>query len=41
MARAKAAPQAPARKVEIKPVASNRKARFDYEIVEAVVGTCL
>ena len=34
MARAK--PEAPARKVEIKPVASNRKARFDYEIVEAV-----
>jgi SsrA-binding protein len=27
---------APARKVEIKPVASNRKARFDYEIVEAL-----
>ena len=35
-ARAKAAPATPARKVDIKPVASNRKARFDYEIVEAL-----
>jgi SsrA-binding protein len=29
-------PAGTARKAEIKPVASNRKARFDYEIIEAL-----